>query len=207
MPAEAARNRLPPIALPLVLRRDDSGVAWLALNRPAARNPLSVAMTTALDDEPASMAEDFAVRVVAIAAIGPAFCFGHDLREVRAKPDPAFTAAPFAQCSALMTRIVRLPRPAIAQVQGIVAAAGRQLVASCDLAVAAEETRFATPGVNIGLVCSIAARAARAPDRIAPVNPPEPAKDVARQRPGTGVRGERGIPARTPRSGGGGAKP
>jgi enoyl-CoA hydratase/carnithine racemase len=137
-----------------LLRHDEAGVAWLTLNRPAARNALSVALMAALDAALAAIAGDASVRVVVIGAAGPAFCAGHDLREIRANPDRAAMAALFAQCSALMTRIVRLPKPVIARVHGVATAAGCQLVASCDLAVAASDARFATPGVNIGLFCS-----------------------------------------------------
>jgi enoyl-CoA hydratase/carnithine racemase len=94
------------------------------------------------------------VRVVVIAAAGPAFCAGHDLRELRSEPHRAVYERVFAQCSALMLQIVHLPKPVIAEVHGIATAAGCQLVATCDLAIAAEEARFATPGVNIGLFCS-----------------------------------------------------
>jgi enoyl-CoA hydratase/carnithine racemase len=94
------------------------------------------------------------VRVVVIGAAGPGFCAGHDLRELRANPGREFLERLFAQCSALMTRIVRLPKPVIARVHGVATAAGCQRVASCDLAVASTAARFATPGVNIGLFCS-----------------------------------------------------
>ena len=139
---------------PPLLRRDESGVAWLTLNRPAARNALSVGLMSALDRALRDIAADASVRVVVIGAAGPAFCAGHDLREMRANPGRATMEALFAQCSALMTRIVRLPKPVIARVHGIATAAGCQLVASCDLALAAADARFATPGVNIGLFCS-----------------------------------------------------
>jgi enoyl-CoA hydratase/carnithine racemase len=139
---------------PPLLRRDEAGVAWLTLNRPAARNALSVGLMAALDAALQAIATDPSVRVVVIGAAGPAFCAGHDLREMRANPGRASVEALFAQCSALMTRIVRLPKPVIARVHGIATAAGCQLVASCDLAVAASDARFATPGVNIGLFCS-----------------------------------------------------
>jgi enoyl-CoA hydratase/carnithine racemase len=139
---------------PPLLRADEAGVAWLTLNRPAARNALSVGLMAALDAALAAIAADPSVRVVVIAAAGPAFCAGHDLREMRANPGREAMEALFAQCSALMTRIVRLPKPVIARVHGIATAAGCQLVASCDLAVAAADARFATPGVNIGLFCS-----------------------------------------------------
>jgi enoyl-CoA hydratase/carnithine racemase len=101
-----------------------------------------------------AIAGDPAVRVVVIAGAGPAFCAGHDLREIRANPGRAQYEALFAQCSRLMLSIMHLPKPVIARVHGVATAAGCQLVASCDLAVAAEDARFATPGVNIGLFCS-----------------------------------------------------
>ena len=138
----------------LLLRRDAAGVAWLTLNRPAARNALSMALMQALDAELAAIAADRSVHVVVIGGAGPAFCSGHDLREMRAQPQRAAYEALFAQCSKLMLRIVQLPKPVIARVHGIATAAGCQLVASCDLAVAADTARFATPGVNIGLFCS-----------------------------------------------------
>ena len=137
-----------------LLRRDVDGVAWLTLNRPAARNALSMALMRALVDELADIERDPVVKVVVIGGAGPAFCAGHDLRELRANPDRAAYEATFKLCSRLMTGIVRLPKPVIARVHGIATAAGCQLVASCDLAVAAENARFATPGVNIGLFCS-----------------------------------------------------
>ncbi|MGQ3074801.1 MAG: enoyl-CoA hydratase [Ferrovibrionaceae bacterium] len=140
---------------PLVLRDDDShGVRTLTLNRPASRNALSSAMMTALRSELAAAADDTAVRVVILAAAGPSFCAGHDLKEVRALADHDARLALFRQCSDLMQAIVRLPKPVIARVHGVATAAGCQLVASCDLAVATDDCRFATPGVNIGLFCS-----------------------------------------------------
>ena len=142
------------IAEPELLRREQDGVAWLTLNRPAARNALSVGLMTALDAALVAAAADPAVHVVVIAGAGPAFCAGHDLREMRANPGRAANGALFTQCSDLMLRIVRLPKPVIARVHGVATAAGCQLVASCDLAVATEDARFATPGVNIGLFCS-----------------------------------------------------
>ena len=138
----------------VLLRRDADGVAWLTLNRPAARNALSIGLMDALLAELDAIATDAAVKVVVIGGAGPAFCAGHDLRELRARPERAAYEATFALCSRLMTRIVRLPKPVIARVHGVATAAGCQLVASCDLAVAAETARFATPGVNIGLFCS-----------------------------------------------------
>jgi enoyl-CoA hydratase/carnithine racemase len=137
-----------------LLRHDVAGVATLTLNRPDQRNALSVGLMAALEAAIAAIGADRAVRVVVIAGAGPAFCAGHDLREIRATPDRAAYAALFAQCGRLMQAIVQLPKPVIAQVHGVATAAGCQLVASCDLAVAAASARFATPGVNIGLFCS-----------------------------------------------------
>jgi len=139
---------------PPLLARVERHVAWLTLNRPEARNALSVGLMAALDAALVAAEADPAVRVVVIAAAGPVFCAGHDLREMRANPGEAPMRALFAQCSALMLRVVRLRKPVIARVHGVATAAGCQLVASCDLAIAAETARFATPGVNIGLFCS-----------------------------------------------------
>ena len=138
----------------LVLRRDEAGVTWLTLNRPGARNALSVGLMSALQATLDAVAADKNTRVVVIAGAGPGFCAGHDLRELRANPGRQHYEAVFAQCSRLMTSIVKLPKPVVARVHGIATAAGCQLVASCDLAVAADDARFATPGVNIGLFCS-----------------------------------------------------
>jgi enoyl-CoA hydratase/carnithine racemase len=139
---------------PILTLQIDSGVAWLTLNRPHARNALSQKLMAALQDALDALAGEDAARVLVIAGAGPAFCAGHDLRELRAEPSRAAHQALFAQCSKLMTGIVRLPKPVIACVHGIATAAGCQLVASCDLAVAATSAKFATPGVNIGLFCS-----------------------------------------------------
>jgi enoyl-CoA hydratase/carnithine racemase len=129
-------------------------VVCLTLNRPAARNALSAGLMATLDAALREAAENPTIRVLVIAGAGPAFCAGHDLRDIKADPSEPTMRALFAQCSALMTRIVRLPKPVIARVHGVATAAGCQLVASCDLAIAAETARFATPGVNIGLFCS-----------------------------------------------------
>ena len=139
---------------PEVLCEAANGIATLTLNRPAARNALSVGLMTAFERALDDVRGDAGVKVVVVAANGPAFCAGHDLKEVRAEPRREAHAALFAQCSRLMTAIVRFPKPVIARVHGIATAAGCQLVASCDLAVASEAARFATPGVNIGLFCS-----------------------------------------------------
>jgi enoyl-CoA hydratase/carnithine racemase len=148
--------RMPRIAenAPVLLEERQSGVLRLILNRPQARNALSVALMEALIDALGRAVKDPQARVVIIAAAGPAFCAGHDLREIREDRRRETYERIFAQCSKLMLAIVRLPKPVIAEVHGVATAAGCQLVASCDLAVAAEEARFATPGVNIGLFCS-----------------------------------------------------
>jgi enoyl-CoA hydratase/carnithine racemase len=138
----------------ILLRHDTGGIATLTLNRPDARNALSLGLMEALDTELAAIARDRVTKAVIIAANGPAFCAGHDLREIRATPTRAAYEQVFALCSRLMQRIVRLPKPVIAQVHGVATAAGCQLVASADLAVAADTARFATPGVDIGLFCS-----------------------------------------------------
>jgi enoyl-CoA hydratase/carnithine racemase len=135
-------------------RRDEDGIAWLTLHRPAARNALSIALMQALVAELDTIEAAPAVKVVVIGGAGPAFCAGHDLRELRSRPERSAYQATFELCSRLMTRIVRLPKPVIARVHGVATAAGCQLVASCDLAVATATARFATPGVNIGLFCS-----------------------------------------------------
>jgi enoyl-CoA hydratase/carnithine racemase len=138
----------------LLLRQDDQGIATLTLNRPQARNALSTALMRALLTALGELGDDAAVKVVVLAAAGPGFCAGHDLKELRDAPRREAYEATFQLCSELMLAIQRLPKPVIAQVQGIATAAGCQLVASCDLAIAAEAARFATPGVNIGLFCS-----------------------------------------------------
>ena len=139
----------------LLLRHDDAGVTTLTLNRPQARNALSQAMLRALLDAFSAIAADASVRVVILAGAGPAFCAGHDLKEIRAAGYARdYTEKLFADCAELMQAIIRLPQPVIARVHGIATAAGAQLVASADLAVAAEDSRFATPGVHIGLFCS-----------------------------------------------------
>ena len=133
---------------------DDRGVVTLTLNRPAAFNSLSEAMLEALQSALDRVAADAAARVVVIRAAGKAFCAGHDLKEMRAEPSLGYYERLFAQCGRMMMTVQRLPVPVIAQVQGIATAAGCQLVAMCDLAVAARDARFAVSGVNLGLFCS-----------------------------------------------------
>ncbi|HYM71795.1 MAG TPA: enoyl-CoA hydratase [Stellaceae bacterium] len=134
--------------------RDDAGVVRLTMNRPAARNALSLALMAALTEALTRAGADRKSRVVVIAGAGPAFCAGHDLRELRSDDRREVYERTFAECSALMQTIVGLSKPVIAEVHGVATAAGCQLVATCDLAVAAADARFATPGVNIGLFCS-----------------------------------------------------
>ena len=138
----------------LLLRNDHDGVTTLTLNRPRARNALSLGLMTALRQALRDIETDDTVRVVVIAANGPVFCAGHDLKEIRSNPGRQAYETLFAQCSELMVAITQLPKPVICRVHGMATAAGCQLVATCDLAVAAQEALFATPGVNIGLFCS-----------------------------------------------------
>ncbi len=141
--------------IPFVLRSDAAGATTLTLNRPESRNALSLGMLQALAFELKRAAADPAVRVVVLKGAGPAFCAGHDLKEMRdARFGGAYLEALFAECTKVMLAILSLPQPVIAQVHGVATAAGCQLVATCDLALAAEDARFATPGVNIGLFCS-----------------------------------------------------
>jgi enoyl-CoA hydratase/carnithine racemase len=144
---------------PLVLRETTDAIAILTLNRPDARNSLSAAMIVALGEAFDAIGRDRAIRTVVLAANGPAFSAGHDLKELaqrRSDPDRgrAFFTQVMTACSEVMQQIVRLPQPVIAAVHATATAAGCQLVASCDLAVASTAARFATPGVNIGLFCS-----------------------------------------------------
>lgn len=134
--------------------RDARGVVTLTLNRPAAFNALSEAMLEALQRELDRVAADDAARVVVIAAAGKAFCAGHDLKEMRAAPSLGYYERLFAQCGRMMMSIQKLPQPVIARVHGTATAAGCQLVAMCDLAVAARDARFAVSGINVGLFCS-----------------------------------------------------
>lgn len=139
----------------LVLREtDERGVVRLTLNRPNAFNSLSEDMLAALQAELDAIAKDERARVVVLAAAGKAFCAGHDLKEMRAEPSLDYYQKLFAQCAQMMLAIQKLPVPVIARVHGIATAAGCQLVAMCDLAVASRDARFAVSGVNLGLFCS-----------------------------------------------------
>jgi enoyl-CoA hydratase/carnithine racemase len=142
-------------AEPLVLnRRDARGVVTLTMNRPQSFNALSEAMIDALTREFEALAGDEAARVVVLAGAGKAFCAGHDLKEMRAAPSLDYYQTLFERCGHMMLAIQKLPLPVIARVHGIATAAGCQLVAMCDLAVAARTARFAVSGVNLGLFCS-----------------------------------------------------
>ena len=138
----------------ILLRHDEQGVTTLTLNRPQQFNALSEELLSALQASLDDIAEDRSVRVVIIAGAGRAFCAGHDLRQMRSQPSRAYYEKLFDQCSRVMVSLVRLPQPVIARVHGIATAAGCQLVATCDLAVAAASARFAVSGVNLGLFCS-----------------------------------------------------
>jgi enoyl-CoA hydratase/carnithine racemase len=147
-------------AAPLLLREDGAGgVTVLTLNRPGARNSLSLQMLETLENALAAIGEDASVRCVVLAANGPAFCAGHDLREITAHRADAdggrgFFDRTMQTCARVMQAIVALPQPVVAAVQGVATAAGCQLVATCDLAVAGDKASFCTPGVDIGLFCS-----------------------------------------------------
>lgn len=139
---------------PVLLREDTGGIATLTLNRPNKYNALSVELLTSLENTLEAIASDDTVRVVVLTAAGKAFCAGHDLSEIREDTTLETTKALFDQCSRVMLAITRIPQPVIARVHGTATAAGCQLVATCDLAIAAEEARFATSGVNLGLFCA-----------------------------------------------------
>jgi len=148
-----------PANVPVLLHERDGEIALLVLNRPQPRNSLSEALLKALSAALSEIKEDRRVRAVVLAANGPAFCAGHDLKELTARRSDADGGKAYFRhimttCSAMMQQIVTLPQPVIACVQGVASAAGCQLVASCDLAVASSGARFATPGVDIGLFCS-----------------------------------------------------
>jgi enoyl-CoA hydratase/carnithine racemase len=141
-------------APPLLVERDARGAVTLTLNRPQSFNALSESMLEALQAALDQVATDATARVVVIGAGGKAFCAGHDLKEMRAQPSLDYYERLFAQCGRMMVSIQRLEVPVIARVQGIATAAGCQLVAMCDLAVASRDARFAVSGVNLGLFCS-----------------------------------------------------
>ncbi len=139
---------------PALLRGDADGVTTLTMNRPSQMNLLTAEMLSALQDAFDAIAKDRAVRVVVLSGAGKGFCAGHDLKEIRERKDLPKVQALFDQCSRMMQTISSLPQPVIARVQGAAAAAGCQLVAQCDLAVASDASKFTTPGVNWGFFCS-----------------------------------------------------
>lgn len=142
------------IETPFVLRKDTNGIAELTLNRPKQYNALSMAMLSALLEQLEAIAKEDSIKVVILGAAGKAFCPGHDLKEIRNNRSRDFGDALFAKCTKMMLAIRNLRQPVIAKVQGVATAAGCQLVATCDLAIAAEHARFATSGINYGIYCS-----------------------------------------------------
>jgi len=157
MNAQTARVAVP--SPPALVREREQDIAILILNRPRASNSLSEALLGGLSDAFSEIAADKAIRAVILAANGPVFCAGHDLKELAARRSDADGGRGYFRhvmtiCSAMMQQIVNLPQPVVAAVQGMASAAGCQLVASCDLAVASSAAKFATPGVDIGLFCS-----------------------------------------------------
>jgi enoyl-CoA hydratase/carnithine racemase len=145
---------MPAAIEPILLRTDAGGVATLTLNRPTQFNALSEEMLTELQAALDAIAQDGSVRVVVIAGAGKAFCAGHDLKQMRANHAKEYMQKLFRQCGKVMMTIVQMPQPVIARVHGIATAAGCQLVAMCDLAVAADVVRFAVSGINVGLFCA-----------------------------------------------------
>jgi enoyl-CoA hydratase/carnithine racemase len=139
---------------PYVLQEREGGIVKLTLNRGEKFNPLSEEMLIALQAKLDAIAKDNTARLVVLAAKGKAFCAGHDLKQMRASPSAAYYKKLFDQCSKMMLTIQQMPQPVIARVHGIAAAAGCQLVAMCDLAVASSESKFAVSGINYGLFCS-----------------------------------------------------
>jgi enoyl-CoA hydratase/carnithine racemase len=138
----------------ILLREDGNGIARLTLNRPQQYNALSSDLLSALQKALDDISSDDSVHVVIIAANGKAFCAGHDLKQMRSSDDRAYHQALFDRCGKMMLTINAMPQPVIAQVNGIATAAGCQLVATCDLAIASDESRFAVSGINVGLFCS-----------------------------------------------------
>jgi enoyl-CoA hydratase/carnithine racemase len=154
-PSTATATTAEAAAAPLVLfEKDSRGVVTLTLNRPQAFNALSESKLAALQTALDRVAADTTARVVVLAAAGRAFCAGHDLKEMRAEPSQAYYERLFEQCGRMMLSIQRLPVPVVARVHGIATAAGCQLVAMCDLAVASSDAKFAVSGVNLGLFCA-----------------------------------------------------
>jgi enoyl-CoA hydratase/carnithine racemase len=143
-----------PVAERILTRTDAGGVATLTMNRPAQYNALSEELLAEMTGALEAIGSDSSVRVVVVAGAGPAFCAGHDLKQMRANPSQNSYRRLFAECSRMMMAVTRIPQPVIARVHGIATAAGCQLVAQCDLAVASDQARFAVSGINVGLFCS-----------------------------------------------------
>ena len=141
-------------AEPQLLRTDKNGITTLTLNRPGQFNALSSVLLNELQSALDAVAKENSIRVVVIAGSGPAFCAGHDLKEIRVNRNPDFIEDLIRRCSRMMMTLIEIPQPVIARVHGIATATGCQLVAACDLAVASTEARFATSGVNFGLFCN-----------------------------------------------------
>ena len=139
---------------PFLIRTDDDGVTTLTFNRPGEMNALSEGMLAALQAELDGIADDHSVRVVILEGQGRAFCAGHNLKQMRANYSLAYQKSLFNTCTKMMLSVLRLPQPVIAKVDGLATAAGCQLVATCDLAIASNSSRFATSGINVGLFCS-----------------------------------------------------
>ena len=139
---------------PVLLRTDSGGVCTLTLNRPAQYNALSEELLAAMQEALNQIAADKSLRVVVLAGAGKAFCAGHDLKQMRENLSQAYSEALFKTCSRMMVTLTRLPQPVIARVHGMATAAGCQLVANCDLAIASEEAKFGTSGINAGLFCT-----------------------------------------------------
>ncbi|MDW5445169.1 enoyl-CoA hydratase [Polaromonas sp. SM01] len=142
------------LSAPVLHTRDERGVNWLTLNRAVTYNTLSEDMLTALQAALDAVAQDPGARIVVLAAQGKAFCAGHNLKEMRAQPELAYYQKLFAQCTRMMLSIQHLPVPVLARVQGVATAAGCQLVAQCDLAVASSDASFGVNGIDVGLFCA-----------------------------------------------------
>jgi len=138
----------------VITGKDKRGIGRITINRPEAYNALSIGCMDSLIEAFSSLSKDDEVRVIVLTGAGKGFCAGHDLAEMRSNPERNFQQLTFSTCATLMLAITQSPKPVIAKVHGVATAAGCQLVASCDLAVAEEHARFATPGVNLGLFCS-----------------------------------------------------
>ncbi len=152
-PEKGSAKTTAAVTEPILLREDSGGICTLTLNRPDQYNALSEALLGELQKAFDAIAADRSVRVVVLAGRGKAFCAGHDLKEMRSKPDRTYYETLFKSCSRMMISIIRLPQPVIARVHGIATAAGCQLVATCDLAVASSAASLGASGINVGLFC------------------------------------------------------